>query len=590
MLPRLTALPLLVVAILTACGSDPGDDTGDDAAGMVAPNTQAAVRELATAIYDAVDTNNQVDLYVEGVMAAFNVPALTEPADLDARLAARLPAFTLPQTLDLAAAFAADNHVELDAFLAALTEHGLHRAGGGAIDRAFLDERFTAIAAASSYETDEVLPALVLALSAERTRRYGADSTATTDPLWGDGLLDPLQTTLLLFAIGAEVSGVSAPPPERRGYRHAGEIRDFVIDHAIGQVEGRALDGVEWPTGPDDLAQSAPCVSLALYGHKLSVTATPDYIYHHQIDVPAPPAYISRIDTKLEFLDDYWDNYPQVKGWVFTTLIGLAGCNLPRQGTVPGKPLTWSVGADLEPHGNYDVMSSMTDGDGGAWASWRAVRETTPVMHRTLPNLEVAVDWMKVRAGNLVPGWNTLALVAGGLKRLPDTGVATLHVRYYKNPCAGGFFGGGQCIDEWYGSAEMTDGNYKVTGTDLVWRSVVTGDGSIIYEIASGTISYEMSDPSCTVAFSPSTVSWDPQGSVASQLDYRFTTTPRTFSGSGSMFWMSQMTVTCPDGSNTIPQLIGGQFFRADPTPQSGEVLADNYTIMGQHYVYSFHR
>src|SRR5204862_6270615 len=112
-------------------GADPGDDASGDA-GVVVPNPPAAVREVATAIYDAVDSGTDVDLYIEAVMAAHNIPALTEPAELDARLAAHLPAFTAPQTLDLAAAFAADEHIELDNFLAVLTEHGLHRACGGA--------------------------------------------------------------------------------------------------------------------------------------------------------------------------------------------------------------------------------------------------------------------------------------------------------------------------------------------------------------------------------------------------------------------------------------------------------------------------
>jgi hypothetical protein len=119
----------------------------------------------------------------------------------------------------------------------------------------------------------------------------------------------------------------------------------------------------------------------------------------------------------------------------------------------------------------------------------------------------------------------------------------------------------------------------------------VASDGSAtLYQVASGTVRYAMTDPACTLSFEPATVTFDPAGLAQSQLDYRWGEQPVTFSGDGSFMWSAQMTAACPDGTSTIPLTIGGQFFRADPTAPAGMVLADNYTVLSTRYVYSFHR
>jgi hypothetical protein len=589
------------LAASAACGGggdDMADDTGDDAP---AANSAAAVREVAAAIYDEVDAGDveRVADYMEAAMLAMGVPAETEPAALDARVAAHLPAFMKPQTHDLAVAYANENYVELDNLIAALAERGLHTSSGVPLDRAFFDARFGALVGRPAFATDEALPALVLALGAERATRYAA--IGPVDPIWGDGLLDPLQTTLVLYAIGAEVSGVDAPaPPSARLRDGIAAIFDFTLDRLQGRAETRVMDEIQWPLGADDLAQASPCVSLALYGHKLTMANTPDHIYHQQVDVPMPPAFMTTITMSLEFLDDYWNNYIQTKGWVYNALVGAAGCMLPRQGPARGKPLVWWTGPGLEGHGLYDYKQPNTDTDGEAMALWGTVAETTPIVHRTAANREVAFDWTYVRAGMLVPGWNNLALVAGGLKKTPDTGEAYLAVLYYKTPCASGLSaapGPGQCLDEWHGSASAQfDGDdgpsNRVTATGLIWRPLVTNTTETIYQVEAGAVTYEMWDSRCTYSFAPSMMTWgDPAATSSGDLDYRFGETPVTYSGQAGMFWSSQMTVTCPDGSSTIPSPIGGVFFRADAgTPPSGEVLAGNYTIEGFHFVYSFHR
>jgi hypothetical protein len=593
MASRLSAALLGAIGVAACGGGGGGDDVGDDDVGPGEQNSAAALREVAAAIYDAADTDGDVASYVEGVLLAFDVAVYAEPtAELDDRFAQGHPYLFEPQMHELADAYLDGGYVSVDSLLAAAAERGVTGPGGAPLDRLTFDAGFAALAGRPTYTRAEVLPAFVLALSAERTARYGGD-----DPLWGDGQLDPLQTVLLMYALSY---GDPARTPSTPGARPAPAVFaseaviEFVRDQLQGQVEGQVLGWVEIPTGADeDAATAILCSSLQLYGHKLKVTNAPDLIYHQQVDNAAPPAFTTTATAVLTFEDDWWDNRVPIDQWLFNEL---PGCMLQRRGPVPDKPLEWSESDGVADHGSFNFEQSMTDDNGRGVGYWSTVAETTPSAKRTFENQRDAVGSLIVRAGGLVPGWSTLERAVGFLRDTGHHGQDPLTIIYYVDPCASGLWGPNQCVDEWHGGAEGTysvpEGGYKVTGTDLVWEPVVTGGGTTIYEITSGTISYELwDDTGCTYAFEPDTVSWDPAGTVASSIDYNFDPPPITYAGSGSMFWMAQMTVSCPDGSDTVPQLVGGQFFRADTTTQTGDVLADNYMLMGAyHYVYSFHR
>ena len=284
----------------------------------------------------------------------------------------------------------------------------------------------------------------MLALGKERAARFPPENA---DPLWGDGLLDPLQLTLLLYSVSYSGTGsVSSQAPLPASAVHqarnvsfindpsraslmvsvAGSdpIGDFIKDQIQGQVEGAVQGVIEVPLDTVEAAQVSVCASLLLYGHKMKVTTTPKLIYHNDGSKP----WSTRVDVILTFQDDYWDNYLPIDRWM---LENLGNCELPRRGPVEGKPLEWSVSDGLSDHGNFSIIPSQTDGDGKASANWQTVPETTPKDQRTFKNQRDAVGAVIVRAGSLVPGWSGLERIVGLLKDTGNTGDAPLTVIYY---------------------------------------------------------------------------------------------------------------------------------------------------------------
>jgi hypothetical protein len=296
----------------------------------------------------------------------------------------------------------------------------------------------------AQYEPGEVLPAFVLALGQERASRF---PTENADPIWGDGLLDPLQLTLLLYAVsysaadtqtyqapltagamdrGINISfiGESIQAPLPVGPAKGGPIVDWVKDQIQGEVEGAVQDSIGVPLDKAEAAQVSVCASLLLYGHKIKVTTNPKLIYHKD----GTHAWSTRVDAVLTFQDDYHDNYLPINRWM---LENLGNCDLPRQGPVEGKPLEWSVSDGLAGHGNYNIVPAATGDGGTASANWQTIPETTPVDQRTFANQRDAVGAAIVRAGSLVPGWSGLERIVGALKDTGNTGDSPITVIYY---------------------------------------------------------------------------------------------------------------------------------------------------------------
>jgi hypothetical protein len=591
---NLNACVLLSTAI--ACG-------GSD--GAASPNSASAMREVTAGIYDSAEAGGDLlddsDLSdrIHAVMLAFGVSVESDIDVLDELYAARTPIFLEPQTYDLAAAFMDGGNVSLDDFVAAAAQAGATREGGGELTRAYLDEVFGEIAGKDEYTVAESLPAFVLALSAERAARYGGD-----DPLWGDGLLDPLQVTLLLYAVTHAAGAEAAEPPAERRTARRGHLRgkdvtgiifEFTLDRIVGQLEGKVVEWVEWPTGPDDLAQSALCVSLLLYGHKLTVTASPSIIFHEQFDLPTPPAHATNVKAELIFMDDYYWNSYGVR-----SDIARLGCTLPKQGPVPNKPIAWGTSASLVDHGSYDIYPPRTDDDGESTGRWSTVVETTPVSKRTPPNQKSADGWVLVRASEIVPGWNTLARAVGvgddaGVKG--DLGMSELSVLYYEDPCLAGaraLRAGESCMDVYTGTAKHTflvDGEgYRMTA-DLTWTPVVSDPDGTLYE-ASGTVTYEHFQAGCTVTVDPATVPLDIR-TGSSDMDVLYGSDPVTYTGSGSMFWNATLSFDCVDQEPGSGELFigGGYFGVADPTEMTSPgLLSGDYTMDSSHYEWSFQR
>ncbi len=410
-------------------------------------NSAQAVQNVAAIIYDALAAGEDLNPYINGVMTAFGVPPLGE-ADVTlagTRFNQGLPLMFIPQVAELADAFNDGGFVSLDSFITAANNQGAKQSGtDNPLTREYLTQKFADYAGEAQYEPDQVLPAFVLALGKQRAARFPPKNI---DPLWSDGLLDPLQFTLLLYSVSysgagpvssqaplpagvvlqdTNVSFVNGPIRPSRMASVAGSdpIGDFIKDQIQGEVEGAVQGVVEVPLDKVEAAQVSVCASLLLYGHKMKVTTTPNLIYHNDGSKP----WSTRVDVTLTFQDDYWDNYLPIDRWM---LENLGNCKLPRRGTVEGKPLEWSVSDGLSGHGNFNVTPSQTDGDGKASANWQTVPETTPEDQRTFDNQRDAVGAVIVRAGSLVPGWSGLERIVGLLKDTGNTGDSPLTVIYY---------------------------------------------------------------------------------------------------------------------------------------------------------------
>lgn len=409
-------------------------------------NSAQALENVATVIYDALANGQRLDPYIDGVMTAFGVPPLGEAdiALVEERYSQGLPLLFLPQVAEMADAYNDGGYISLDAFIAAANDQGAKQQGTNEpLTREYLTQKFGDYAGKAQYEAGQVLPAFVLALGRERATRFPPKNP---DPLWGDGLLDPLQLTLLLYSVSYSGAGrLSAQPslaaenayqdvavsfandpvqPASQAGLQADPIKDWIKDQIADQVTGEVQDFVEVPLGEVEASQVSICASLLLYGHKLEVKNTPNLIYHKD----GEKSWTTQVDITLTFQDDYWGNYLQIDRWV---LENLAGCDLPHKGPVEGKPLEWSVSDGLNGHGNFNVIPSQTNGVGQASASWQTVPETTPKSQRGFHNQRDAVGAIIVRAGSLVPGWSGLERIVGLLKDTGNTGDAPLTVIYY---------------------------------------------------------------------------------------------------------------------------------------------------------------
>ena len=400
-------------------------------------NSAQALDGVALSIYATLLAKQDLKPYLSGVMTAFGVPPLGEAelATVDARFSQGLPLIFIPQVAEMADAFNDGGYISLDSFIASANARGARQKGTtNPLTRDYLNQTFAAFAGKTQYAPGEVLPAFVLALGMERAKRF---PRANPDPLWGDGLLDPLQLTLMLYAVSyssaaplpalAPLSPVAAYSSAIVPAAAVNPIEEFVRDQIRDELTGRLQEAVEIPLGQNEAAQVSVCASLLLYGHKVKVTAAPNLIYHHQSDGDAP--WSTRVEALLTFQDDYWDNYLPIDRWM---LNNLGNCTLPQRGPVEGKPLVWSVSDGLIPHGSYNITPAATGGDGKGVANWQTVEETTPKSQRTFTNQRDAVGAAIVRAGSLVPGWSGLERIVGLLRDTGNTGDAPITVIYYR--------------------------------------------------------------------------------------------------------------------------------------------------------------
>ncbi len=425
-------------------GSDDDDDSGDGGIDPSDVSTYEDITSVAKLIYDAVEADEDVSPHIEAVLEAFGVPTL-DPDDEDgalARIDEGLPFVTSRLVEEMAQAYDQGRLVDAQGFTEGLIEQGVELAypfnlGGAEFDHTFLGGMLYSYGALGEFtpevplEAGYVLPSLVRELGQERARRIGSDEQ---DPAWGDGRLDPLQFTLLTFTIFAKPASPDLGDFAARRALLANPGADFIKDQIKSKIKDK-IEGdltsavqqiVEVPLDKKDAAKVSVCGSLILYGHKVSITNTPDLLWH----APMTPN-VTAVEMTLTFEDDYHDNW--ARAVLGSAVTDLTGCKFPRQGPIEGKQVKWDVSSGLEGHGSYDIMGTVTNDEGKTSASWRTVRDDYPEACHVFEKQRDAVGATEAVVSGLLSGWSTVETIVTFLN--PNTGTqgnAPLTVLYYE--------------------------------------------------------------------------------------------------------------------------------------------------------------
>ena len=211
-----------------------------------------------------------------------------------------------------------------------------------------------------------------------------------------------------------------------------------------------------------DGARAMFCGSIVLYGYQSTIKANPDLI-HHRTKGDEAGKSLSTLQATLTYAGDYRDR-------VFKTSVRYAsrlalkkplttvgellerlGCELPNddpktgENPVKGKNVEWELTGDLPDQingGKPDFADPTTDGDGLAFANFRAIDEKTPKAFRSVLNEKTGNVF--VRFSNLIPKkWSTVQRAAqfgqGTSEDTSDQGSAgsstqRLHVKFYDLP------------------------------------------------------------------------------------------------------------------------------------------------------------
>lgn len=445
-----TAVAQSVEARLPGMSVEPVSFSAEVISDLPGTTPAAAIRASAAFIYDSVQAGRDVAPYLPLIFERLGIQVLAATSDgerLQSALNDGQPVVLDVQLRALARAFRNEMLIPRASFLEGFKDKGATLQGGGALTEASLSIAMEPLATRQLYSADEILAAFVLALGVERASRSG---DAIIDPVWGDEWLDPLQFTLLDYALhysrGSDSSCDTchrrpvASPDLRRLQVEQASAAMRPMPHAMnpnpspnpikpglewgrGKVTGWIGGKLEMPLDQQAAAKASLCVSVVLYGFKAEVKASPAELNRK----PASPN-VSGVSVQLTFEDDY--------PFIIKSIMKDFGCPLPEKGSAAGagKPLRWTVTGELPMHGALDLIPSQTDAAGRALTTFRTIEETVPEPLRFFR--KVATGTIDVRASGLVSGWKGLEASIGlGIYNPVDEG-ARLFVGYYDLPPA----------------------------------------------------------------------------------------------------------------------------------------------------------
>lgn len=466
------------MALAVACGGGGGDGdgsggrqgTGGDGlggeggggrqgtGGGASSVTFATLESVAKLLYDDIATIegepdgdeaahiDHLPSHIAGALEGLGFPFLDEDEldddEFEKRaeelLADGVPFATTTSVYQLARAYDAGMLVDSEGYFEGLEDHGVTSLLGDLVGVGdFVSSQVYSAGLSAAYEPDvpveptNITAVFLWVLGQERARRFGGE-----DPMWGDGLLDPLQFTLLNYTIFSKAAAdqrtreASFGPgfkPASPGKFIKGKAKDFIKDQFKDQAKDAATDVLQdilgVPLDPLEGAQVSVCASLLLYGHKVYLENDPRDIWRKRSGTPNS----TTVSLLLNFEDDYSNN---TKGQVAAFL---SDCDLPPKGFVPGKPVEeWSVAGGIVEHGFYVEMDTETDELGEAHATWETFEDEYREDCRADDLENIIVDGVtQAKVSGLLPDWSTLETIVTFLR--PGTGAegeASLAVHY----------------------------------------------------------------------------------------------------------------------------------------------------------------
>jgi hypothetical protein len=410
------------------------------------------VRAAAAVIYDALASGDDVTGVVVEVFEAVGVPVFALASDQDQILAQQR--LGDPYALDIQASaiahgMKAGNCVTVDSFFTAFNEAGAHaQTPPGPFTRAYLTEQLAPLIERPRIAHDELIPALVVALGRERARR---NRSGITDRVWGDDDLDPLQFTLIAYAVGfsggrparrlpasAEVAAAkmrrrrSAGPQETipaggitglLGKSPAQRFRDF-----SASMIGRR---VEFTREAAESFAAANCSSMTLGNYRYAISMSPNDGKVNR-RWPENPGVPYRLEATLSIRFDF--TVPP--GSSREAVLQAVGCReFPDSGPVALRSVRWtpsdSAGSrEFLKHGVFRP-GVQTDEAGQARATFEAFVEVPPPLRI---RAKLAGAFLKVNLTNPLPGLRGLDLVWRQLDDPEAQGTLAFTVRYFAPP------------------------------------------------------------------------------------------------------------------------------------------------------------
>lgn len=383
------------------------------------------VDQAAALFYQGMIDGKDLSGAIEEMYEALGIPVLdaeTEMALIEEAIENQTP-FTLESHLALiGAAYGSGMFINLESFIAEMNRSGFYAlASGGEVTLDYLSQNLSYLLDQDEFAPQEIQIALILALG--RTRAgllYGE----ALDPVWGDGLLDPLQSSLfwiLLDQVAAQTQSAAA-----QSSAHLGALPNPQRQGPLGDLLGSL--------GETSAHLSEYCNTALIFGHQSQLTLSENQLYRQTPG--SKKAAASEATFTLSF--NYQPSTAKDK------ISAAMGCpDLPDKGPRADKPVTWELidsgarGASLQSLGEF-TPGGPTNGQGLSTANYLANLEVVPPYLQLKENQDAASGLVKATA-DLYPGNEYLLEVMIGYAGKPEVeGInmsqADLWVWYYSFP------------------------------------------------------------------------------------------------------------------------------------------------------------